>query len=191
MTTAPGRTICWTPIWNKSLEGVGLEHLLLTECAADSVVLAIDDERGPFRLTYRLNWDESWRLRDAEGVYAARRKPLTVSDCKIESAGVSRDEVQTLTRYTIAKYVAFVGFGAGALLIFGPMVSPTVGHWLLSIGVISGVTAERMAWGPIALFGTLIPGSIAICVGLVALTIAIVLRVRARSLPRRTAHGQP
>ena len=95
--------------------------------------------------------------------------------------------MQTLTRYTIAKYVAFAGFGAGALLIFGPMVSPTVGHWLLSIGVISGVTAERMAWGPIALFGTLIPGGIAFCVGLVALTIAIVLRVRARSLARETS----
>jgi uncharacterized protein len=73
MTTAPGRTICWTPIWNKSLEGVGLEHLLLRKCAADSVVLAFDDERGPFRLTYRLNWDESWRLRDAELVLATER----------------------------------------------------------------------------------------------------------------------
>ena len=101
------------------------------------------------------------------------------------------ETVQALTRYTIAKYVAFVGLGAGALLIFGPMVSPTIGHWLLSIGVISGVTAQRMAWGPIALFGTLIPGSIAICTGLIALTIAIVLRVRARSLPGKTAHGQP
>jgi len=73
MTTVPGRTICWTPLWNKSLEGVGLEHLLLTKCAADSVVLAIDDERGPFRLTYRLNWDESWRLRDAELVLTTER----------------------------------------------------------------------------------------------------------------------
>ena len=73
MTTAPGRTICWTPIWNKSQEGVGFEHLLLTKCAADSVVLAIDDERGPFRLTYRLNWDESWRLRDAELVLTTER----------------------------------------------------------------------------------------------------------------------
>ncbi len=73
MTTAPGRTICWTPLWNKSQEGVGFEHLLLTKCAADSVVLAIDDERGPFRLTYRLNWDESWRLRDAELVLTTER----------------------------------------------------------------------------------------------------------------------
>jgi hypothetical protein len=95
--------------------------------------------------------------------------------------------VQTLTRYTIAKYIAFAGFGAGALLIFGPMVSPTVGNWLLSIGMISGVTPERLAWGPIALFGTLIPGSIAIGVGLVALTIAIVLRIRARSITRGTS----
>lgn len=94
--------------------------------------------------------------------------------------------MQTLTSYTIAKYVALAGLGTGALLIFGPMASPTVGHWLLSIGVISGVTAERMAWGPIALFGTLIPAGIAICVGLVSLTIAIVLRVRARSLARQT-----
>jgi uncharacterized protein len=73
MTTAPGRTICWTPLWNKSREGVGFEHLLLTKCAADSVVLAIDDERGPFRLSYRLSWDESWRLRDAELVVTTER----------------------------------------------------------------------------------------------------------------------
>ena len=86
-----------------------------------------------------------------------------------------------MTSYMIAKYVAFAGLGAGALLILGPMVSPTVGHWLLSMDIISGVTAERMAWGPIALFGTLVPGSIAILIGLVALTIAIALRFRARS----------
>jgi hypothetical protein len=49
---------------------VGLEHLLLAEGAADSVVLAFDEERGPFRLTYRLTWDESWRLRDADLVVA-------------------------------------------------------------------------------------------------------------------------
>jgi hypothetical protein len=66
------------------------------------------------------------------------------------------------------------------------MAAPTVSHWLLSMGMISGVTAERMAWGPIALFGTLIPGSIAILIGLVALTIAIALRIRARTLARQT-----
>jgi hypothetical protein len=92
--------------------------------------------------------------------------------------------VQALTGYSLAKYVAFAGLGAGALLIFGPMVSPTIGHWLLSTGIISGVTAERMAWGPIALFGTLIPGGIAIGVGLVSLTIAIVLRAKSSRLQR-------
>jgi uncharacterized protein len=73
MTTAPGRTICWTPIWNKNRGGVGLEHLLLTEHTADSVVLAFDDERGPFRLSYRLTWDGAWQLRDAELVLATER----------------------------------------------------------------------------------------------------------------------
>ena len=81
-----------------------------------------------------------------------------------------------MTRYKVAKYVAFVGLGAGALLLIGPMVSPAVGHWLLSMGLISGVTAERMAWGPIAFFGTLIPGSNALCGGLVSLAFALVGR---------------
>lgn len=80
--------------------------------------------------------------------------------------------------YTIAKYVALIGLSLGAILIFGPMVSPTIGHWLLSMGAISGVTAERMAWGPIALFGTAVPGGIAFVVGLVSLAIAVFLRAR-------------
>nr|PZN19679.1 MAG: hypothetical protein DIU80_21220 [Chloroflexota bacterium] len=65
MSPTRRRTICWAPIWNKRREGIGLEHLLLAEGVADSVVLAFDEERGPFRLTYRLTWDEAWRLRDA------------------------------------------------------------------------------------------------------------------------------
>jgi uncharacterized protein len=66
MTNARWRTICWSPIWNVNHEGVGLEHLLLAERVADGVVLAFDKEHGAIRLTYRLTWDESWRLRDAE-----------------------------------------------------------------------------------------------------------------------------
>jgi uncharacterized protein len=65
MRNARCRTICWAPIWNKALEGVGLEHLLLAEHSADSIVLAYDEEQGPFRLTYRLEWDQAWRLREA------------------------------------------------------------------------------------------------------------------------------
>ncbi len=66
MADGPCKTICWTPSWSESWKGIGLEHLLLTENAADSVVLAIDDERGPFRLVYRLSWTEEWQLRSAE-----------------------------------------------------------------------------------------------------------------------------
>jgi len=67
------RTICWTPIWNKAHERLGLEHLLLAERAADSVILAFDEKNGPFRLSYRLTWDRSWRLHDAHLVVATER----------------------------------------------------------------------------------------------------------------------
>ena len=30
------RTVCWTPTWNKAHEGVGLEHLLLDQRAANA-----------------------------------------------------------------------------------------------------------------------------------------------------------
>jgi hypothetical protein len=79
MANARCRTICWTPTWNKVREGVGLEHLLLAERVADSVVLAFDEEHGPFRLTYRLTWDESWRLRDAGLVVATERSIRSLS----------------------------------------------------------------------------------------------------------------
>jgi hypothetical protein len=79
MANARCRTICWTPIWNKNREGVGLEHLLLAERVADSVLLAFDEERGPFRLTYRLTWGESWQLRDAELVLATERSTRSLS----------------------------------------------------------------------------------------------------------------
>lgn len=79
MTNARSRTICWTPTWNKNRQGVGLEHLLLAERVADSVVLAFDEERGPFRLTYRLTWDPSWQLCDAELVVAIERFTRSLS----------------------------------------------------------------------------------------------------------------
>jgi hypothetical protein len=67
------------PTWNKCKEGAGLEHLLLDERVADSVVLAFDEERGPFRLTYRLTWDESWRLREADLVVATERSTTSLN----------------------------------------------------------------------------------------------------------------
>ncbi|HMJ10066.1 MAG TPA: putative glycolipid-binding domain-containing protein [Polyangiaceae bacterium] len=79
MPNARSRTLCWTPIWNKNREGIGLEHLLLTERAADSVVLAFDEEQGPFRLTYRLGWDEAWQLRDATLLVATERSTKSLN----------------------------------------------------------------------------------------------------------------
>lgn len=90
MTNARSRTICWTPIWNKAREGVGLEHLLLTEHAADSVVLAFDEQHDPFRLTYRLTWDESWRLRDANMVVTTDRFTRSMT-LKTDGRGHWRD----------------------------------------------------------------------------------------------------
>lgn len=55
----------WMPIWDKDRTGMGLELLLLSEGAGDSVVLALDERGRPFRLTYQLTWDKAWRLRDA------------------------------------------------------------------------------------------------------------------------------
>jgi hypothetical protein len=73
------RTICWIPIWNQPAQGIGFEHLLLTERAADSVVLALDEGQRPFRLTYRLSWDELWRIRDAEMLVATERVTRSLS----------------------------------------------------------------------------------------------------------------
>lgn len=79
MLNSRSRTICWRPFWNKDREGVGLEHLLLAERVADSVVLAYDEEHGPFRLTYRLNWDDSWQLRDAELILTTERSTRSLT----------------------------------------------------------------------------------------------------------------
>lgn len=76
---ARSRTICRTPVWNEDREGVGLEHLLLAEHGADRVVLAFDEQHGPCRLIYRLTWDDSWRLRNAELVVATERFARTLS----------------------------------------------------------------------------------------------------------------
>jgi hypothetical protein len=72
MTNAPPRAVCWTPIWDEDRPGIGLEHLLLSEGAADAVVLAFDDH-GPFRLTYRLRWDDSWQILEGELMLATER----------------------------------------------------------------------------------------------------------------------
>jgi hypothetical protein len=65
-TTRPApRAICWAPIWRRGREGVGLEHLILSERVAESTVLAFDEADRAFCLTYRLAWDAAWRLQTA------------------------------------------------------------------------------------------------------------------------------
>jgi hypothetical protein len=85
--TAPRRPITWTPIWNTAREGLGLEHLLLAEGSADSVVLAFDEDGGPFRLAYQLAWDESWQLREAQLVVTTERATRSL---RLETDGRGR-----------------------------------------------------------------------------------------------------
>ncbi|SRR5690554_765193 len=66
MPDAQRRTICWIPLWNEKLPGIGLEHLLLGPGEADSIVVGVDEIHGAFRIAYRLAWDESWQLQEAE-----------------------------------------------------------------------------------------------------------------------------
>ncbi len=73
MLNSRSRTICWKPLWDNDRESAGLEQLLLAERIADSVVLACDEEHGPFRLTYRINWDDAWQLCDAELIVITQR----------------------------------------------------------------------------------------------------------------------
>jgi len=60
------RTFCWVPTWNAKRPHEGLEHLLVSDRNADGLVLAFDEEGRAFRLSYRLAWDESWCLREAD-----------------------------------------------------------------------------------------------------------------------------
>ena len=85
------RTICWTPLWSEHHAGVGLEHLLLSQGIADSVVVAVDDALGPFRLTYRLTWDEPWRLRDADLVLVTANRTRSLR-LRTDGEGHWRDD---------------------------------------------------------------------------------------------------
>ncbi|RYG13396.1 MAG: hypothetical protein EON92_05615 [Burkholderiales bacterium] len=66
MQTGSSVHLCWIPFWNEAHPGVGMEHLMLSDHAADSVVLGIDPDEGPFRLFYQLGWAPDWCLRKAD-----------------------------------------------------------------------------------------------------------------------------
>lgn len=86
----PTRTICWTPTWNPAHAGVGLEHLRLSDRHADSVLLAIDEQRGPLRLAYQLRWGAGWRLQTAALAVAAADGPRTLK-LRTDGRGAWRD----------------------------------------------------------------------------------------------------
>lgn len=81
------RTLCWQPLWNPDHSGEGLEHLLLSERGADSVLLAIDEEHRPFRLQYRLTWDDAWRLQTADLTVRSAQGDRTL---RLETDGLGR-----------------------------------------------------------------------------------------------------
>ena len=81
------RAICWTPIWDKNREGTGVEHLVLHAGSADSVVVAFDEHGLPFRLVYRLAWDDLWRLHEAHMVVTTERATRAL---RLEADGEGR-----------------------------------------------------------------------------------------------------
>src|SRR5919202_4188509 len=59
------RTVLWALLWNPRRIGQGLEHILLSPQAADSMLLGFDEEDRPYRLSYTLEWDAWWQLHTA------------------------------------------------------------------------------------------------------------------------------
>jgi uncharacterized protein len=60
------QTVRWASTWNPDRVDEGLEHLLLADNTAESVILAVDQDRGPFRLDYSLSWDADWQIEAAD-----------------------------------------------------------------------------------------------------------------------------
>lgn len=60
------RTVCWSAIWNHNSPSLGLENVVLTKGGADSILLAFAEDGTPFRLIYRLGWDDQGRIREAD-----------------------------------------------------------------------------------------------------------------------------
>jgi len=65
MPPDPSLVVCWKSFQRGHRVPGGLEHLVLSGREADSQLIAFDDGGRPFRLSYRLQWDEAWRLRRA------------------------------------------------------------------------------------------------------------------------------
>lgn len=66
MRSLRSKAVCWLPIWNRGYERHGLEHVVLATGCAESALLAIAEDGEPFRLSYRLAWDQRGRIRQAD-----------------------------------------------------------------------------------------------------------------------------
>lgn len=86
------RDLCWIPTWYSDHPGLGLERVLVTTGKADSVLVAIDDDGAPFRLTYRLHWDKGGLLRSAD-MKARKGSQIRSLSLRVNDAGhwTSRD----------------------------------------------------------------------------------------------------
>jgi hypothetical protein len=78
-------TVCWVPTWSRN--GLGLEHVLLAGNTADSSLLAFDEDGEPFRLTYRLHWDDRGLIQHAE---LEATKGTQVRSLSLNAAGHGR-----------------------------------------------------------------------------------------------------
>jgi hypothetical protein len=59
------RAISWSRVQQSSRTQGGLEHLILARGSSDGVVIAFDDAGEPFRLAYRLRWNDAWQIGQA------------------------------------------------------------------------------------------------------------------------------
>lgn len=71
------RAAAWVSLWAPG--GAGLEHVLLDGHAADSVLVAVDEDGQPFRLTYRLRWNEAGAIVAAELACTKGDRPRILS----------------------------------------------------------------------------------------------------------------
>lgn len=80
------RELCWVPLWNLKHRGIGLEHVIVTAGKADSVLVAVDEDDAPFRLTYQLRWDDKHLLRRAE-LKARKGSKVRSLSLRVDDAG--------------------------------------------------------------------------------------------------------
>lgn len=55
------KTILWESTWSRALE-----HVVITEGAADGVIIGLDEARSAFRINYEIEWDDGWCTREVE-----------------------------------------------------------------------------------------------------------------------------